>query len=85
MAVLEKKHGGWADVEFESRVDSADTQAGTLTVSPKSGPVTTREFDLIVGADGAGSTIRSALQDQLPGFTVEAKAGQRRHGVGHNA
>jgi kynurenine 3-monooxygenase len=74
MAVLEEKHGGWANIEFESRVDSADAQAGTLTVSPKSGPVTTREFDLIVGADGAGSTIRSALQEQVPGYSVEGKS-----------
>jgi kynurenine 3-monooxygenase len=36
--------------------------------------VTTREFDLIIGADGAGSTIRAALQEQVPGFTVEAKS-----------
>lgn len=74
MAVLEDKHGGWVNFEFESLVESADTHAGTLTVSPKSGPRTTREFDLIVGADGAGSTIRAALQEQVPGFTIEAKS-----------
>ena len=34
----------------------------------------TRTFDLIVGADGAGSTIRAALQNQIPGFTVTAKS-----------
>jgi kynurenine 3-monooxygenase len=74
MAVLEGKHRGWVDIEFESRIESADTHAGTLTASPESGPVPTREFNLIVGADGAGSTIRAALQEQVPGFTVQAKS-----------
>lgn len=73
MAVLEK-HGDLVTTEFETRVESADTPSGSLTVAVKSGPPTTRTFDLIVGADGAGSTIRAALQDQIPGFTVSAKS-----------
>ena len=74
MAAIEEKHGRWVDMEFESRVDVADAQAGTLTVSARSGPATTRKFDLIIGADGAGSTIRTALQEQVPGFSVEVKS-----------
>jgi kynurenine 3-monooxygenase len=74
MAVIEKKHRRWVDTAFESRVDTADVHAGTLTVSPKSGPASTRQFDLIVGADGAGSTIRAGLQEQVPGFSVETKS-----------
>ena len=73
MAVLEK-YGDLVTMEFETPVESADTSSGSLTLAPKSGPRTTRTFDLIVGADGAGSTIRAALQDQIPGFTVTAKS-----------
>jgi kynurenine 3-monooxygenase len=73
MAVLEK-YGDLVTMEFETPVESADTLSGSLTVAPKSGPPMTRTFDLIVGADGAGSTIRAALRDQIPGFTVTAKS-----------
>jgi kynurenine 3-monooxygenase len=73
MSVLEK-YGDLVTTEFETSAVSADTLSGSLTIAAKSGPGIIREFDLIVGADGAGSTIRSALQDQIPGFTVTAKS-----------
>jgi len=35
------------------------------------GEVEGRRFDLVVGADGAGSAVRSAMREQVAGFTVE--------------
>ena len=32
------------------------------------------QFDLIIGADGAGSVVRPAMQAQIPRFTVECRS-----------
>jgi 2-polyprenyl-6-methoxyphenol hydroxylase-like FAD-dependent oxidoreductase len=55
--------------EFETHVTAADVHAGTLTVESKSG-TSTRTFDFLVGADGAGSVVRKAMVEQVRGFTV---------------
>jgi kynurenine 3-monooxygenase len=34
------------------------------------GEATTRRFDLVIGADGAGSLVRRAMEKQVPGFSV---------------
>jgi 2-polyprenyl-6-methoxyphenol hydroxylase-like FAD-dependent oxidoreductase len=33
-----------------------------------------RRFDLVVGADGAGSVVRAAMREQVEGFTVETSS-----------
>ncbi|MEV1170625.1 FAD-dependent monooxygenase [Nonomuraea sp. NPDC049784] len=33
-----------------------------------------RRFDLLIGADGAGSAVRTAMQEQIEGFTVETSS-----------
>jgi len=45
--------------------------AGTVVYRSPGDGTTTRRFDLIIGADGAGSLVRRAMQDQIDGFTVE--------------
>ena len=42
-----------------------------MTYTPPGGEATTRQFDLVVGADGAGSLVRRAMQEQISGFTVQ--------------
>lgn len=73
MAVLKEKYRAWVTLEFESRVTSVDVVAGVVTYAAKSTD-TTKRFDLIIGADGAGSVVRKAMREQLPGFTVETKS-----------
>jgi 2-polyprenyl-6-methoxyphenol hydroxylase-like FAD-dependent oxidoreductase len=73
MAVVEDKYRAWVTLECESRVTSVDVVAGVVTYAAKSSE-TTRRFDLIIGADGAGSVVRKAMREQLPGFRVETKS-----------
>jgi kynurenine 3-monooxygenase len=51
-----------------------DVLTGTLTYDSKSTNTPTKRFDLIIGADGAGSIVRKAMLDQVPGFTVQTKS-----------
>jgi kynurenine 3-monooxygenase len=74
MALVEDKYREWVAFEFESRVNAVDVHAGTLTYRPKSGDAATKQFDLVIGADGAGSVVRNAMLEQIPGFTAEKKS-----------
>jgi kynurenine 3-monooxygenase len=64
----------WISVVFECRVNSVDVQTGTLTYDSKSDGTPTKRFDLVIGADGAGSVVRKAMLDQVPGFIVQTKS-----------
>src|SRR5882724_1718722 len=65
MSVVEERHGDLIDFVYGSDVRMLDVHAGE---------VAGRSFDLVVGADGAGSAVRAAMQEQVEGFTVEASA-----------
>lgn len=65
MLVAEDRHGDLIEFAFNREVRALDVNAGE---------VDGRSFDLIVGADGAGSRVRSAMQQQVKGFTVETSA-----------
>jgi kynurenine 3-monooxygenase len=73
MAVLGQNEDRVA-LEFATNVESVDPFTGSLTTRQRSGESMARAFDLIVGADGAGSTVRSTLQARVPGFTVTSKS-----------
>src|SRR5439155_16706454 len=74
MALAEEKYREWARFEFECRVTGVDVHAGTVTCNPPSGTPVSRQFDLIIGADGAGSVVRHAMLQQVGEFTVESKS-----------
>lgn len=74
MALAEEKHRGLVRFEFGCRVNAVDVRAGKLTFEPRSGDGATERFDFVVGADGAGSVVRNALLEQIPGFAVESKS-----------
>jgi kynurenine 3-monooxygenase len=74
MALLDAKHGERASFSFETRVSAVDVHSGTLICQSRSGAEETRQFDLVVGGDGAGSVVRQAMQDQVSGFTVETRS-----------
>lgn len=72
-AVIADRHPELIHIEYGCRVDAVDVAAGTVSATPPGGATTTRAFDLIVGADGAGSLVRHSLHNQLAGFTVRTK------------
>jgi 2-polyprenyl-6-methoxyphenol hydroxylase-like FAD-dependent oxidoreductase len=74
MAVATDRHKESVHVEFGCRVSHVDVLAGEVSFTPPGGVAVRRRFDLVVGADGAGSTIRQAMQKQIPGFSVTKKS-----------
>ena len=58
------------DLCYETAVSGVDVRSGTVTATSAQGGLT-RRFDLVVGADGAGSVVRQAMQQQVPGFVVQ--------------
>jgi kynurenine 3-monooxygenase len=74
MAPIAERHGELVTFEFESRVTAVDVHAGALTCESAGDGGATRRFDLIIGADGAGSVVREAMREQVPGFTVATKS-----------
>jgi kynurenine 3-monooxygenase len=73
MAVVTDRHKDAVHVEFGCRVGDIDVRTGSLSYTPPGGDTLIRQFDLVVGADGAGSMVRAAMEQQLPGFTVTSK------------
>jgi 2-polyprenyl-6-methoxyphenol hydroxylase-like FAD-dependent oxidoreductase len=65
MSFAEERHGDLIEFVFDSDVSTLDVHAGE---------VAGRRFDLVVGADGAGSAVRTAMLDQVEGFTAETSS-----------
>ena len=74
MAPITEHHEKDVEFEFQSKVTDVDVDTGTVTWSSSGGEAASRQFDLIIGADGAGSVVRRAMQRQVPGFTVETSS-----------
>lgn len=64
----------WISCEFECHVTSVDVLAGSLTYESKSNGAQRQQFDFIIGADGTGCVVCQAMEEQIPGFTVEAQS-----------
>ena len=65
------RHADLVRFRFEARIERADVRAGALTYTSASGETVTETYDLMIGADGAGSVVRESICEQVPGFTVE--------------
>jgi kynurenine 3-monooxygenase len=74
MALAGEKYQELVRFEFECRVNAVDVHAGTLAYTSQSDISATKQFDFIIGADGAGSVVRNAMLEQVAGFTVERKS-----------
>lgn len=74
MAVAAARHERDVDFRFDCPVESVDVDTGTLTYASRRDGASTRRFDLVIGADGAGSVVRRAVQEQVEGFTVERQS-----------
>lgn len=70
MAVVEDGYRDRITPHFQCPVTSVDVKTGTLTFQSADGVAHKAGFDLVVGADGAGSLVRQAMAEQLPGFAV---------------
>ena len=73
-ALVADRHKAEIHVEYGCRVTEVDIHTGAVTYTPPGATATTREFDLVVGADGAGSAIRAAMERQVDGFSVQRKS-----------
>jgi len=74
MAQVGEQHADLVRVHFETRITAVDVAAGTLTHASASGDSVTESFGFVVGGDGAGSIVRKAMCEQIPGYTVETKS-----------
>ena len=69
----ERIKGTSSTLRFSSSVTSVSVHTGSITVEHRDGPTPCDlmyTFDLVVGADGGGSPVRSAMLHAVPGFTV---------------
>lgn len=62
MSLAEERHRDMIEFAFHSDVRAVDVYAGEVAA---------RRFDLVIGADGAGSAVRTAMAEQVEEFTVE--------------
>lgn len=74
MALAEEKYQEYISFEFECRVNYVDIHAGVMAHQSRSGGTPMERFDFIIGGDGAGSVVRRAMSEQVPGFTVETRS-----------
>lgn len=66
--IIESHYVNHVDMHFGCQVTGIQVHTGALTVASADSGASTRRFDLIVGADGAGSVVRRAMQEQVAGF-----------------
>jgi len=69
-AVIADRHQDAVEFRFSTVVDAVDVTTGEVSWSSAREAGTDR-FALVIGADGAGSAMRTALQHQIAGFAVE--------------
>jgi 2-polyprenyl-6-methoxyphenol hydroxylase-like FAD-dependent oxidoreductase len=72
-ALLEEKHQDLVTFDYARHIDAVDVQLGTVTFTGPTDEPVTRRFDFLIGADGAGSMVRRAMERQVAGFTVASK------------
>jgi 2-polyprenyl-6-methoxyphenol hydroxylase-like FAD-dependent oxidoreductase len=68
-AEIKSKHPRAVKFQFKTQVCVEDVFDGKLSLTPETGSVTKKQFDLVIGSDGAGGASRDALS-KLPGFKV---------------
>lgn len=74
MAVLDRKYREWIAIEFNCRVNAVDLETGVVTFDAGSKKAEPRQFDFIIGSDGAGSVVRTAMKQHVPGFAVATRS-----------
>lgn len=63
MSLIEEKHSDQVKFHFDTRIEAVDVLEGNVHFEAKGLPQS-QTFDLIIGADGAGSVVRKAMVEQ---------------------
>eukprot|EP00435_Cladocopium_sp_Y103_P039325 s1523_g10.t1 len=71
LGVIEDVASPTVEVHFDTTAEILDMMKGTVQTTSKTGDRAVHEFDVVVGADGAGSKLRGAMS-KLPSFTMES-------------
>ncbi len=66
----ETKYAEWIDFQFNCLITAVNVIEGNITFT-QSGEECTKNFDLIIGADGGGSVVRHEMEYQLPEFSTQ--------------
>jgi 2-polyprenyl-6-methoxyphenol hydroxylase-like FAD-dependent oxidoreductase len=70
MSIIETHHMDKIACNFGTPVQAVDVHAGSIAYTSGDGESRTAYFDLVIGGDGAGSMVRSAMETQVGGFEV---------------
>jgi len=65
MALLDAAEAAGARIRFERRLESVDWDKSTLQLGDDRGTTQTHAFTCLIGADGAGSALRTAMAGQI--------------------
>jgi len=65
MALLDAAEGAGARLHFERRLESVDWDKSTLQLNDDRGTTHSHAFACLIGADGAGSALRTAMAGQI--------------------
>ncbi len=77
ISLIDAAEAAGAKLRFGARLDSVDFDTQTLhLVDDRYGSSEQQEFDVLIGADGAGSGVRAALKSRMP-------LGERFEPLGH--
>lgn len=73
-AVIDGQHRALVDVRYGTAVEEASVETGTVRAAAVDGTEHSETFDLLVGADGAGSVVRADMKRRVPGFSTSRKS-----------
>ena len=71
LGVLEGLASPTVEVHFDTTAEILDMMKGTVQTTSKTGERVVHDFDVVVGADGAGGKLRGAIS-KLPSFAMES-------------
>ena len=71
LSVIEEAASQNVEMHFDTTAEVLDMMKGTVQTTSGDGVTTVHEFDVVVGADGAGSKLRGAMS-KVPGFAMES-------------
>eukprot|EP00798_Chlamydomonas_sp_ICE-L_P016017 gene16017-22155_t len=74
------RHPGKIEFHFEADVEAVDFEKNEIAFQQGSSKVSA-SYDLLVGADGAGSKVRDSLASYIPGYEVEINSTGRDYKV----